>query len=80
MNDEQNGCSGRDWIEKFAEKLGTFPPSEIEMGALLDLAGVAAHDSERLAAPLACWLIAKAGVSPSEGLKLAEALVSERTR
>ena len=50
------------------------------MEALLDLAGVAAHDSERLAAPLACWLIAKAGVSPSEGLKLAEALVSERTR
>ena len=80
MNDEQNGCSVRYWIEKFAEKLGTFPPSEIEMEALLDLAGVAAHDSERLAAPLACWLIAKAGVSPSEGLKLAEALVSERTR
>ena len=80
MNDEQNGCSGRDWIEKFADRLGTFPPSEIEMEALLDLAGVAAHDSERLAAPLACWLIAKAGLSPSEGLKMAEALVSERTR
>lgn len=50
------------------------------MEALLDLAGVAAHDSERVAAPLARWLTAKAGVSPSEGLKLAEVLVSERTR
>ncbi|MCH1614177.1 MAG: DUF6457 domain-containing protein [Acidimicrobiales bacterium] len=80
MTDQQSGISGRDWIKEFADRLGTFPPSEIEMEALLDLAGVAAHDSERLAAPLACWLIAKAGLSPSEGLKMAEALVSERTR
>jgi len=80
MTDNQNGISGRDWVEKFAEKLGTFPPNDIEMEALLNLAGVAAHDSERLAAPLACWLIARAGLSPSEGLKLAEVLVAERTR
>ena len=36
-------------------------------GALrLDLAAVAAHSSERIAAPIACWLGGKAGASLEE--------------
>ena len=41
---------------------------------LLDLAGEAAHSSERVAAPVACWVAAKAGVSPEEALRLAREL------
>ena len=60
-----------DWIAAFAERLGTEPPDEATVTALLDLAGVAAHASERTAAPVACWLIGRAGVSPSDALALA---------
>ena len=64
MTHNQNGISGRDWIEKFAEKLGTFPPNEKEMEALLDLAGVAAHDSERVAAPFSLLAHSKGRSEP----------------
>ncbi len=32
------------------------------------LAGEAAHAYERIAAPVACWLAARAGLSPAEAL------------
>ena len=35
---------------------------------MLDLAGEAAHSSERIAAPVACWVAARAGVAPEEAL------------
>jgi hypothetical protein len=60
-----------DWIATFAEKLGTDPPTEEEFEALLALAGVAAHASERIAAPVACWVSARAGVPPAEALEVA---------
>jgi hypothetical protein len=42
------------------------------MTALLDLARVAAHSSERFAAPLACWLAARSGTAPAEAQRIAE--------
>jgi hypothetical protein len=36
------------------------------------MAGVAAHASERTAAPLACWLAGRAGLSPAEALSIAQ--------
>ena len=45
----------------FAERLGVEPPDDATVETLLDLAGVAAHASERTAAPIACWLVGKAG-------------------
>ena len=36
--------------------LGVAPPSEADIGVLLELAGTAAHASERTAAPSSCWL------------------------
>ena len=42
-----------------------------EFKYLLDLAGEAAHSSERVAAPVACWVAAKAGVTPAEALNAA---------
>jgi len=63
--------NAKEWLAAFAEKLGTAPPSTEEFKHLLDLAGEAAHSSERVAAPVACWVTAKAGVSPAEALKIA---------
>jgi Domain of unknown function (DUF6457) len=62
------------WTSKFATALGIDAPSESEVGTLLSLASVAANASERVAAPVACWLAAKAGRAPDEALALARSL------
>ena len=54
--------NAKEWIAAFAARLGVDAPSSAEFSALLDLAGEAAHSSERVAAPVACWVAAKAGV------------------
>jgi hypothetical protein len=58
----------RSWIAAFAESLGQEPPDEATIEVLLDLAGEAAHASERIAAPLACYLLGRAGADPAEVL------------
>jgi hypothetical protein len=60
--------NAREWIDAFAERVGTAPPSTEEFKQLLDLAAEAAHGSERVAAPVACWVAARAGVAPREAL------------
>ena len=44
----------REWIDAFSARLGVTPPDDATVEALLDLAGVAAHASERTAAPITC--------------------------
>jgi hypothetical protein len=56
---------GREWVAAFAEALGVEPPDEDTIEALLALAGVAAHGSERIAAPIACYLVGRAGADPA---------------
>jgi Domain of unknown function (DUF6457) len=63
--------NAKEWIKEFAEKLGTEPPTTAEFSTLLDVAGEAAHSSERVAAPVACWVAAKAGRTPEEALEVA---------
>lgn len=63
--------NAREWIDAYAARLGVESPSAEEFSTLLDLAGEAAHSSERVAAPVACWLSARAGLSPEESLALA---------
>jgi hypothetical protein len=63
--------NAKEWIAAYAEQLGTDPPTADELKAILDLAAEAAHSSERIAAPVACWLSAKAGRSLEESLALA---------
>ena len=63
--------NAREWIDAFAQRLGTDPPTTEEFKRLLDVAGEAAHSSERVAAPVACWVAAKAGVDPEEALRVA---------
>ena len=62
------------WVERFAAALGTAAPTEEEQGFLLALAGVAAHTSERTAAPISCWLAARAGVSPADACRAGQEL------
>ena len=61
----------KEWIAGFAEQLGTDPPTAEEFKAVLDLAAEAAHSSERMAAPVASWLTARAGRTPQEAIELA---------
>jgi hypothetical protein len=58
-------------MDAYAAKLGTASPSAAEFSTLLDVAAEAAHASERIAAPVACWVAARAGVTPEEALRLA---------
>ena len=60
-----------EWVAAFAARLGVEPPDDETVTTLLELAGVAAHASERTAAPVACWLVGRAGLSPAEALALA---------
>ena len=75
MSDETgsdaSGTTAQQWLAGFAEVVGAPAPSEEVMEALLDLAGVAAHDSERMAAPIACWMAGIAGIEPAEALERA---------
>ena len=61
----------KEWTAAFAQRLGTEPPTAEEFAQLLDLAAEAAHASERVAAPVACWVAARAAVSPDQALELA---------
>lgn len=54
------------WIESFAGAIGLSPPAPAEVEAILELAATAAHDSERIAAPVAAWLAGASGKSLAE--------------
>jgi hypothetical protein len=66
--------TAEEWIAQFAQALGLPQPDAAQITAILELASVAAHSSERRAAPVACWLAATAGVSLDDALDLARAL------
>jgi hypothetical protein len=61
-----------EWIAAFAAEAGVERPSTEEVRELLELAGTAAHASERTAAPLACWIAGRAGLSLEELRAIAE--------
>jgi hypothetical protein len=62
---------GEDWVREFAGLAGETPPNEAEIGKLLKLAADAAHSSERIAAPLACWVAGRAGLDLDTAIDLA---------
>ena len=61
-----------DWIAAFADRLGVPRPDPTTVDTLLALAGTAAHASERTAAPIACYLVGRAGIDPDEAGRVAE--------
>ncbi|HWD97090.1 MAG TPA: DUF6457 domain-containing protein [Acidimicrobiales bacterium] len=69
--------SAADWLASYSEALGIEAPTEEEVNQILALAGVAAHSSERTAAPVACWLAARAGLGLSDAQAIALRLSDE---
>ena len=85
MGDETSSGAGggpqvtaAQWLAGFAAEIGAPAPDAATTEALLALAGVAAHDSERIAAPIACWMAGVAGVAPAEALERARRYAAER--
>jgi hypothetical protein len=66
--------TGREWIAAFAARLGVTPPDEATVTELLELARIAAHDSERIAAPIACYLVGRVGADPADASRRATAV------
>jgi len=64
--------SAQEWLSGLATELGLDPPTSKEIEDLLDLAGVAAHSSERIAAPIACWMIGLAKMESADALALVQ--------
>lgn len=64
------------WIDAFARRVGIDPPDADDIEALLDIASVAAHSSERLAAPLTCFLIGRSGISIADARRIADELAA----
>ncbi len=62
------------WIRTFAEEIGCDPPDQHRMDEILRLASVAAHASERKAAPIACYLAGITGRPIGELREAAERL------
>jgi hypothetical protein len=60
-----------EWVDSFAASAGVAAPSDADIEALLELAGIAAHASERTAAPITCWIAAVAGLSPVDAIRAA---------
>ncbi len=63
-----------EWLDAFAAAVGAAPLDEAQADAILELAGIAAHSSERSAAPLTAWIAARAGISAREALAVAHTL------
>jgi hypothetical protein len=69
--------TGEEWLRALATELGVPVPTEQETTDLLALASTAAHASERVAAPLSCWLAARAGITAAEALAVATRLAEK---
>jgi len=62
------------WLDRYAAALGLAPVTGDDVECLLNLAGVAAHASERRAAPISCYLAALSGRPLAEALAAAREL------
>ncbi len=60
-----------EWLAQFAREAGVDQPDEERADSLLKLAAIAAHSSERTAAPLACWIAGRSQRSLDELLEAA---------
>jgi uncharacterized protein DUF6457 len=63
-----------EWIQAFCAEIGMPAPTESDRDAILRLAAVAAHASERIAAPIACWVAGASGRTLEELIEVAEGL------
>lgn len=62
------------WLAQFAAAIEAEPPDEETVAQLLELAATAAHASERIAAPIACYLAGRDGRSLDDLRGLADGI------
>jgi hypothetical protein len=74
---EMRSMTADEWVRTFAEEAGAPAPSQDQIDDILRLAAVAAHSSERIAAPIACWVAGTTGRPVSELREVAEGLGSD---
>jgi Domain of unknown function (DUF6457) len=70
----------KEWIEGFARELEVAPPTDKEFEQILDLAAIAAHGSERVAAPVACWIGGRVGRPLDELIGAAKRVAGDDAR
>ena len=70
--------SRSEWLERFGAVLNVEPPSDELIDGILAIAGMAAHASERTAAPISAWMVGKAGVDVLSGKRRLSAWPTER--
>ena len=66
-----------DWLDRFADALAAPRLGPAEVDAVLDLARVVAHGTERRNAPLAAYLAGRAGTGPAEAAAVARSLLPD---
>lgn len=64
--------TAEEFVTAFAAAAGAPAPSEEEVAQLLDLAAVAAHSSDRIAAPLCCYVAGVTGRPVADLLAVAQ--------
>jgi hypothetical protein len=64
-----------DWLDRFADALHVPRLDPAEVDAILDLARVVAHGTERRNAPLATFLAGRSAAAPAAALAEAERLL-----
>jgi hypothetical protein len=70
--EEAFGMTAEEWVRAFAEEIGVQAPDREQMDEILRLAAIAAHASERIAAPIACFLTGVSGRPLDEAIEIAE--------
>lgn len=66
-----------EWLRAFSAELNLQAPSPEVIEVLLEVAGTAAHASERKAAPIACFMAGVAGIDAEEALAAARRVPAE---
>jgi hypothetical protein len=64
--------TAEEWVTAFADEIGVPAPDREQMDEILRLAAIAAHASERIAAPIACFLTGVSGRPLDEAIEIAE--------
>jgi hypothetical protein len=55
-----------EFLAAYAAEIGVPVPTAQQSAALLEIASIAAHASQRTAAPLACWMGGRSGLAIPE--------------
>jgi len=74
---ESRSMNANQWLTAFAERIGIEPPTQDEFKGDPRPCRRGRPRSERVAAPAACWLSAKAGRSLEESLALARGIAPD---